>query len=87
MTGRRLSCTQQSVLEAMARLETAGAPFLEARSIALGTGQSSDGAAYTLRSLVRRGLVEVVQGQRGGQRGGYKLTPAGQNAATPEVTQ
>jgi hypothetical protein len=80
----KLSGKQQGALEAMARLEAAGAPSLEARSIALGTGQSSDGAAYTLRSLVRRGLVEVVQ--HDGQRGGYKLTPAGQQAAAPEIT-
>lgn len=74
---RRLSDTQAAVLRAMARL--AGDRPLEAREIGAVTGQSSDGAAYTLRSLVRRGLVEVIA--HDGERSGYALTQAGRESA------
>jgi DNA-binding MarR family transcriptional regulator len=72
---RKLSGTQAAALKAMARLGEAGTDVPTARDIAPLTGQSSDGAAYTLRSLVRRELV--VLGHHDGDRYGYKLTPAG----------
>jgi DNA-binding IscR family transcriptional regulator len=80
----KLSDKQQAALRAMVRLAagsaTAGAvPVPTAREIAAEAGQSTDGAAYTLRSLVRRELV--VLGHHDGDRYGYKLTPAGREQA------
>jgi hypothetical protein len=72
---RKLSGTQQTALEALARLAREGYDAPTAVLVASETGQSVDGAAYTLRSLVRRELV--LHGHHDGDRYGYKLTPAG----------
>lgn len=79
---RKLSRTQQGALEAMARLtagDANGQAVWTAREIGAENGQSSDGAAYTLRSLVHRELV--AHSGHNGERYGYKLTPAGRGAA------
>lgn len=75
----RLSDRQQAALRAMARLAADGTDVPTVRDIAPLTRQSSDGAAYTLRSLVNRGLV--VLGRHDGDRYGYKLTPVGREQA------
>lgn len=76
MTLRKLSTMQSALLDAMKRHATENDGIHQARQIAQWTGQSSDGAAYTLRSLVRRGLVEVVR--HDGERGGYRLAGEGE---------
>ena len=78
---RKLSAMQRNALEAIARLADAGVDVPTVRDIGPETGQSSDGAAYTLRSLVNRGLVSL--GRHDGNRYGYKLTPAGAGMANP----
>jgi Mn-dependent DtxR family transcriptional regulator len=75
----RLSDRQQAALKTMSRLAANGTDVPSVRDIAPLTGQSTDGAAYTLRSLVSRGLVE--HGQHDGDRYGYKLTEAGREQA------
>lgn len=70
---------QRAALRAMAALAADGIDVPTVRDIGPRTGQSSDGAAYTLRSLVRRGLV--VLGHHDGDRYGYTLTPAGAEQA------
>jgi hypothetical protein len=70
-----LSDLQQRALRAMTALAADGIDVPTVQDIAPKTGQSSDGAAYTLRSLTRRGLVAL--GRHDGDRYGYKLTPAG----------
>lgn len=52
-----------------------GGQVLTARQVGEVTGQSSDGAACTLRSLVGRGLV--ILGHHDGDRYGYKITDEG----------
>lgn len=59
---------------ALARLD--GVPAVAARDVARLTGQSSDGAAYTLRSLVARGLARA-DAHDGDRWLGYQLTAAG----------
>jgi DNA-binding IscR family transcriptional regulator len=79
---KNLSGIQQAALAALARIAArrgAGADMATAREVGAESGQSSDGAAYTLRSLVRRGLVAIVPG--GAAAGGYRLTPAGAEQA------
>ena len=71
----KLSERQQGALNAMARLAADGTDVPTIREIVPLTGQTPDGAAYTLRSLVGRDLVEY--GFHGGGRHGYKLTEAG----------
>jgi DNA-binding MarR family transcriptional regulator len=72
---RALSDLQRRALRVMAALAADGIDVPTVRDIGPKTGQSSDGAACTLRSLVRRGLVDL--GHHDGNRYGYKLTPAG----------
>jgi hypothetical protein len=72
---RPLSVWQKSALVAMGTLARQGIDVPTVRDIGPLTRQSTDGAAYTLRSLVRRGLVEL--GHHDGNRYGYKLTPEG----------
>lgn len=72
---RPLSVWQKSALVAMESLARQGTDVPIAREIAEVTRQSTDGAAYTLRSLVKRGLVEL--GRHDGDRYGYKLTTEG----------
>lgn len=72
---RRLSNKQARALSAIFSLGRRGIDVPTVRDIGPLTGQSSDGAAYTLRSLVKRGLVEL--GHHDGNRYGYKLTPEG----------
>jgi O-acetyl-ADP-ribose deacetylase (regulator of RNase III) len=73
---RKLSETQQAVLSALHRLGAHGdGNAVSARETGRRTGQSSDGAAYTLRSLVRRELVS--HGYYAGDMYGYRLTDAG----------
>lgn len=72
---RPLSNKQARVLSAIFSLDRRGIDVPTVRDIGPLTGQSSDGAAYTLRSLVKRGLVEL--GRHDGDRYGYKLTPEG----------
>ena len=81
-TTRKLSGKQEAALTALAELTAAdpdGNAIWTAREVAGVTGQSSDGAAYTLRSLVARDLVG--HGGNDGERYGYKLTPAGSEQA------
>lgn len=69
---RKLSGTQQAALAAVTALDGTDG-HVTARDIAARTGQSADGAAYTLRSLVSRGLV--APGSNDGERyTGYRLT-------------
>jgi DNA-binding MarR family transcriptional regulator len=72
---RPLSYKQGLALNAIVALGRQGIDVPTVRDIGPLTGQSSDGAAYTLRSLVKRGLVEL--GHHDGHRYGYKLTPEG----------
>lgn len=72
---RPLSWKQGRALNAIVTLAGRGIDVPTVRDIGPLTGQSSDGAAYTLRSLCRRGLVEL--GHHDGNRYGYKLTPEG----------
>jgi DNA-binding MarR family transcriptional regulator len=78
MPGRpwRPSATQLAALHALARLNRHGASPA-ARDVAFQTGQSPDGAAATLRSLVVRGLVAVGGHGVGEPSRGYRLTGAG----------
>lgn len=72
----KLSYTQRKVLRAMDQLGAHGnGDGATAREIASRTNQSSDGAAYTLRSLVRRELVDNTG--HDGDRYGYRLTVSG----------
>lgn len=96
MAARKLSPLQQAVLAALAELLPApgSAPMdgqfpppgpVHARDVARITGQSSDGAAYTLRSLVRRELVTI--GSHDGDAAGYLLTEAGQAETAAEAAR
>jgi DNA-binding IscR family transcriptional regulator len=71
----KLSEKQQAALRVMTQLAAVGTDVPTVRDIAPLTRQSTDGAAYTLRSLVSRGLV--AHGHHDGDRYGYKLTEAG----------
>jgi DNA-binding MarR family transcriptional regulator len=73
---RKLSETQMAALRALEQLSVHGAPWA-ARDIAARAGQSTDGAAYTLRSLRNRGLVTVGHGD--GDCYGYRITEAGRD--------
>jgi DNA-binding IscR family transcriptional regulator len=75
----KLSYGQRKALRAMAGLAENGIDVPTVKDIGPKTGQSSDGAAVTLRSLVRKGLVEL--GHHDGNRYGYKLTPTGTEEA------
>lgn len=69
---------QQRMFRAL--LELDGQDDVTARKLGGITDQSSDGAAYTLRSFTRRSLV--TPGAHDGDRYlGYQLTPAGRQIA------
>jgi DNA-binding MarR family transcriptional regulator len=68
---RKLSGLQQAMLRAVAEHGPC-----HARELAEYTGQSSDGAAATLQSLIRRGLVET-----GINQSGYAVTSEGRSEA------
>jgi DNA-binding MarR family transcriptional regulator len=67
------SAGQLAALRALAQLE--GRIEATAARVGAYTGQSVDGAAYTLRSLVNRGAAEI--GAWDGDRRCYQLTAAG----------
>lgn len=73
----RPSAVQLAVLRALDRLD--GQPDVAARDVGARTGQSTDGAAYTLRSLRERGLVAVGGHGVGEPTRGYRLTDAGRD--------
>lgn len=75
MAERKLSGPQRAVLGGMDRLGAYCTRTVTAAEIAAETWRTPDGVAYTLRSLVRRQLVE--RGGNDGQRWGYRLTDAG----------
>lgn len=75
MTMRKLSQLQHSALRALRKLGASGDGVAAAHQVGQLTGQSTDGAAYTLRSLVNRGLVAL--GHHDGDRYGYRLTGEG----------
>ena len=70
-----MSKRQLEALRVLAWLAATGTDVPSVREIAPLTGQTADGAAYTLRSLVVRELVSA--GEHEGGRYGYKLTEAG----------
>jgi DNA-binding MarR family transcriptional regulator len=70
----KLSGLQLAALKAL-RVLSADGSVPQARDVARRTGQSSDGAAYTLRSLVNRDLADL--GHHDGDRYGYLLTDEG----------
>jgi hypothetical protein len=90
----KLSGKQQAALAALDRLlPEPAAPMdgqwpvapVAARDVARETGQSTDGAAYTLRSLVRRQLAEI--GSHDGEAAGYLLTAAGRAEVAAEAAR
>lgn len=74
----KLSKTQARMIVALE-----GQDIATAAGLGLATGQSSDGAACTLRSLVKRGLVKHAG--HDGDGWGYQLVDAGEDAP-PENT-
>jgi DNA-binding MarR family transcriptional regulator len=90
----KLSGKQHAVLAALDRLlPEPAAPMdgqwpvapVAARDVARETGQSTDGAAYTLRSLVRRQLAEI--GSHDGDAAGYLLTAADRAEVAAEAAR
>jgi hypothetical protein len=82
LAARKLSRHQLEALAAMDRLAQRETTHPTAREVAHETGQSPDGAAATLSSLVRRRMVATVS--HDGNRYRYQLTSRGIAAAHPD---